>query len=278
MAIANNDVLNKNIMKQLNLSNASPSSEDLKEQAEINNALIKAGLPQNKLNSLLALVQDRLFCDANCQKNRTSEKLKKALDDAQNNLKTAPEQVENAEKNYYLYSKGTAGYRDYLFDKYSKNAEEMKEKSLKKHNEMDNEIKTLIAKYDAELVSQQRMEELLQLRINENKELKNKIDHIIGVVETNDRKVVYEQYEQGWLGTIKSILIFFYYILFIIYFIISDFFSAEKYKTLKGWLFVLWFMFFPFIINWLVVQLYAFKSYISHLYSNRPYKNVYEHI
>ena len=85
-------------MNQDNINSSEPS--DLKNQQDLDNALIDAGLPQNKLNGLVAMISDKLICDSACQAQRNGDSLKKKWDLAQNNLKLAPERVDIAEKNY----------------------------------------------------------------------------------------------------------------------------------------------------------------------------------
>ena len=78
-------------MAQTNINISSPA--DIKNQEIIDQALIDAGLPQNKLNGLVSMITDKLICDSACQKERNETTLKEKWDLAQNNLKDAPEQV-----------------------------------------------------------------------------------------------------------------------------------------------------------------------------------------
>jgi hypothetical protein len=266
-------------MSQTTIQNNFMSTEqDIQQQDAINNALISAGLPQNKLNGLISMAQDHLLCDSACQKERTSNKLKKIWDNAKINLRTAPEQVENAEKNYYIYDKGYAKYQDLLFDRYSKSAEEMKQSSIIKHDELVSKLKTLMKTYDAETIYSKRMNELLRLRKNENKQLKDDINNYIGTVQTNERKVDYENIDSSWISTIRTVLIYIYYFLFVLYFIISDYFITEKYKSIKVWIYIVCYLIFPYFLNWIVVQLYYIKNYIYHKFTMRSYKNAYKNI
>lgn len=269
------DLINMNVNSNLSNVDTNNSSDDIKQQAAINNALINAGLPQNKLNGLISMAKDRLLCNSECQKNRESASLKKIWENSKTNLKTAPEQVEIAEKNYYIFDKGVAQYKDLIFDRYSKTAEEMKQSSIKKHKILLDELNTLIASYDAGTIYSKRMHELLKVRREENKKLKNSIDDFIGTTQTDARKVDYENIESTWISTVRKGLKYIYYSLFVIYFLISDYFRTEKYKSKKVWLFIVLYIMFPFFLNWIIIQLYYLKKYIHHVFINRPFKNVY---
>jgi hypothetical protein len=177
-----NKIINSNLKNITNNTNA--STNDIKQQNAIDNALVKSGLPQNKLNALITMAQDHLLCDSACQKQRASGKLKQIWDDSETNLKTAPSQVEIAEKNYYIYDKGYPKYQDMLFDRYSKTAKDMKTSSIEKHKELVNELETQIKNYDDAYIYYKRMYDLLDLKFEENKLLKSKIDNYIGKVPT----------------------------------------------------------------------------------------------
>ncbi len=269
------DLINNNVNSNLNNNDLSNSSNELKQQAAINNALINAGLPQNKINGLIAMAKDNLLCNSDCQKERESSRLKKLWEASKTNLKTAPEQVEVAEKNYYIFNKGVAQYQDLLFDRYSKTAEEMRQSSIVKHTKLLNELNALITSYDAETIYSKRMHELLRIRKRENKKLRDSIDSFIGTTQTDARKVDYQNIETTWVTTVRKGLKYIYYSIFIIYFLISDYFRNEKYKDKTVWLLIVLYLIFPYFLNWIIIQLYYLKNYIHHVFTNRPFKNVY---
>jgi len=272
------DLLTKTInssMQKLDLGN---SPNDIKQQEALTNALIGAGLPENKLNGLISMAKDHLLCNKDCQKARESARLKKIWENSEHNLTTASVQVENAEKNYYTYDKGSWEYRNILFDRYSKTAEEMKQSSIVKHKTLLNELKILMTNYDAETIYSKRMYDLLRLRKKENKQLKEDIDTYIGTTQTSARKVDYENMETSWISTVRTVLTYIYYALFVLYILVSDYFSTKKYKDIMVWVMIVCYLIFPWLLNRIVVQFYHLKNYIHDLFTTRPYKNVYENL
>ena len=122
------------------------------------------------------------------------------------------------------------------------------------------------------------MHELLRLRKKENKKLRDSIDTYIGTTQTDARKVDYSNNETTWISTVGTVLKYLYYSLFVIYLLISDYFRTEKYKDKKAWLLIVCYLIFPYFLNWIIIQFYYLKDYIHHVFTTRPFKNVYQNI
>ena len=260
-------------MAQTNINNSSPA--DIQNQALIDQALIDAGLPQNKLNGLVSMINDKLICDSACQKERNETSLKKKWDLAQNNLTSAPEQVAETEKNYFIYTKGEKGYSDMMYERNIKIAQQFKMGSIAEHENNLNEIKILLDANNSNKDYNNRMTELLKIRKEEEKKLNSEIDKYISKVQTSGRKVVYEKSDINWVDANRSFLLFIYYTLFVYYLFVSDYFATSKYKDKKVWLIILAYFIFPHILNWITKKIFAIYDYIIYVFSNRKYKNVF---
>jgi hypothetical protein len=260
-------------MAQTNINLSSPA--DIKNQEIIDKALIDAGLPQNKLNGLVAMIMDKLICDSACQKERNENTLKKKLDLAQNNLKNAPDQVNQAEKNYYTVTKGQKAYTDMMYERNVKIAQQFKTGTIAQHENNLKEVKILLNTYISDKDYDNRLTELLKIRKEEEKELSSEIDKYISMVQTSGRKVVYEKSDMGWVNANRNFLLFLYYTLFVYYLFVSDYFATSKYKNIKVWLLILVYFIFPHLINWTTKKLFAIYDYIGYVFSNRKYKNVF---
>jgi len=247
-------------------SNNNLSVADIKNQEIIDNALISAGLPQNKLNGLVSMIKDKLICDSACQKERTAKELKENLDLAQNNVKNAPQELETAEKNYYLFTKGTSDYDNMVLNRNITSSKNFKEESIKQHNERMEEIKILKNQYDSDKIYTQRMNQLVKLKLYQENKIKDSIDTYKSKVQTNDRKVVYENKDMDWSEKIRFILKIVYYLLFIVYFIISDYFSSAKYKNIKLWGVILVYLLFPYTLDWHIKKVFELYNYIYYIF------------
>ena len=260
-------------MAQTNINFSSPA--DIKNQEIIDKALIDAGLPQNKLNGLVSMITDKLICDSACQKERNDNTLKQKWDLAQNNLKNAPDQVNQAEKNYYIVTKGQQAYTDMIYERNVKIAQQFKTGTIAEHENNLKELQILLNTYNSDKDYDNRLSELLKIKKEEEKELNSEIDKYISKVQTSGRKVVYEKSDISWVDANRSFLLFIYYILFVYYLFVSDYFATSKYKDVKVWLLILAYFIFPHLINWTTKKLFAIYDYISYVFSNRKYKNVF---
>lgn len=240
--------------------------QELKQQKQINKDLINSGLPQNRINGLISMVQNKILCDDKCQHKKKADDLKQKWDLAIKQYKDAPENVRVTEKNYYIFDKGIAEYRNMLYDRYSKTAEAFKKTALKKHKVVDNDINNLLISYDSGVTYLIRMNEYLNIRLEENKTLKREIDDYDALNQTNGRKVIYEDRGRDSLSIYRYIFIFIYFLILVIYIVFGRFLS-EGYKSWKTWIIIMVYILFPFyilnILVSLIVKLYLFITSIK---------------
>ena len=271
MSLNLKDTISNNINSLL--QNNMSSSGDLTQQELIDKTLIDAGLPQNKINSLIDLAKDRLTCDTDCQKKRQGALYKKEWELAKKNYKNAPEEIRRTEKNYYVYDKGYTAYKDMLFDRYAKTAAEFKQSSNQKYNAVSGEIQDMLANYDAGTAYLKRMNELYDIKLAEKTKLKRDIDDYIGNTQTSGRKVVYEDRARDWLTSFRTIMLYIYFLILIYYIVLGSFIPKQAYKQWKVWLLILAYILLPFyLLNWLVKLIFALYDYLK---SWRLPKNVY---
>lgn len=260
-------------MAQNNINFSTPT--DIKNQEIIDQALINAGLPQNKLNGLVSMITDKLICDSACQKERNETTLKKKWDLAQNNLKLAPGEVSETEKNYYIFKKGEKGYKDMIYERNIKIAQQLKKGAIDERENKFNDLKILLKTYNSDKDYNNRLTELLKIRKEEEEELISEIDKYTSKTQTSGRKVVYEKNDITLVDANRSFLLFVYYTLFVYYILVSDYFETSKYKDIKVWLIILAYFIFPHLINWITKKIFSFYDYIGYVFSNRRYKNVF---
>lgn len=266
------DTISENI-NSLMQQQRQQNNTQLQEQSIIDKTLIRAGLPENKLNGLIAMATDKLMCDSDCQRKRSLENYKQKWELAKKNYEHAPEDIKQAEKNYYVFDKGYSAYKDMLYDRYAKNAEEFKKSSNEKYRKVNNEILQFIDTYDTSTTYLKRMNELLRIKLRENEDLKRDIDDYLAKTQTSGRKVIYEDREREWLSTIRKIMLFFYFSLLVGYIILGNFIPNKLYKQWKVWLYIILYILFPFYILHRIVR---FAFYLVNLIQLR--KNVYIHL
>ena len=252
------------------------NTTSLQEQVFSDNNLINAGLPQNNLNSLIALAKEKLSCDSDCQQKRSAQDYKKQWELAKQQYKDAPEQIQLAEKNYYIYDKGYPAYKEMLYDRYSKTAEEFKKASNIKYKNNNEEMTVMIDSYDASTTYFKRMNELLNIKLTDNERLKSEIDQYNTRTQTDSRKVIYEDRERDWLNTVRKIILFFYFCCLILYIVIGKFIPNKEYLQWKIWVYIILYIIFPFFILDKIVSLFFYIfNYVKLL---NLIKNVYKHL
>jgi len=253
-----NDTISNNINKLLNNTmpnNTNLSSGDLLQQDLINKTLINAGLPQNKINDLIALTRDKLTCDPACQKKRKGDAYKQQWDLAKKNYAKAPEDIKQAEKNYYIYDKGYGAYKDMLYDRHAKTAAEFIKSAKQKHGDLQAELQDLLANYDAGSIYLKRMNELLKIKLAEKEDLAKKIDDYTGFTETNGRKVIYEDRERDTLTMYRQGLLYLFFAIILLYIIFGNFIPNKAYKKWQVWLVLSLFIIVPYFLLDRVVRM-----------------------
>lgn len=269
----NQDNMTQNILNQL--QNTIASSSNIKDQININQGLVDAGLPQNKINGLIEFAKDQLICDSYCQSNKKAQALKNNFNDAKLNLENAPEKVFEAEKDFYVYTEGEEVYNKMLFNKYYKEACDEKTAAIKRHKNFIKEIQILINNYEMDKINLDRMNELLRIRVKENDKLKKTIDTDKGIANTNDRKVYYESKEMEWLESMRKLFIYIIIFMTILYLIFSNFFKNKMYKNIKVWIIVSAFIIYFLSVNILSRVTFWIYDKIIYFYNNKAPRDVY---
>jgi hypothetical protein len=273
-----NDTISHSINSLMqNIGNGNgASSGDLQQQDLINKALISAGLPQNKLNDLIAQTKDKLMCNPECQKQRQGDAYKQKWDLAKKNYKAAPEEIRQAEKNYYIFDKGYGAYKDMLYDRYSKTAAEFKTASNKKHANVQAEIQELLDNYTAGTIYLKRMNEFLKIKLQEKEDLRHDIDAYTGFTETSGRKVIYENRERDSLTMYRQVITYLFFAFVLLFIVFGKFIPNKMYKQWPVWLLLALFLLLPyFLIDKLVKIIFALYNYLT---SWQLRKNVYTNI
>jgi hypothetical protein len=98
----------------------------------------------NKFNDLISQASDAILCNSECRKQREIDKLKQNYINAQENLASAPNQVQVAEKNYVTFTKGQTAYNDLLDKKLQEQAQIISDKFTENFEEDVKKIKTQI--------------------------------------------------------------------------------------------------------------------------------------
>ena len=208
--------------------------------------LSSMGLPENKMNSVVHSLNSKLNCDSKCQRRKKIDELRNKWESSKKNMETAPTQVEDAERNYYLYSEGEKKYKDKLLEKYSKNIELTQKKLMREHDKEMEELTEVIGDNQSQTIVINKLRELLDIKENKSEILRTRLDTDISKIETSQRRVIYEEKEVTWVGTVGWILLILYLMVLVIYIILR----WNKLR-LYGWLSVVLLIIYPFIVKYI---------------------------
>lgn len=270
----------KTVQNQLNTSSLNYSDEQLSnvQQQIQTNMQQMSGQDQTGLNAIYANLINQLTCDSDCQKRQQIDELRNTWKAAQSSQKNAPNVTIDAEKNYLIAYEGVDGYNNTMFKRYSGVAETAQKNATQSNKQVMKEIVALNSDYDAETKSLSQVKELLNIKLAENSRLLELVDTDIASVETNDRKVVYEDWAKEWLRVVNKALYWIYIVTALVFIYKSPFIQNSKWKTFTGWLLPIGLFIYPYLIYYIAAFILNVYKQIKWFMSNKAPKNVYSRL
>ena len=229
----------------------------------------------NIANRLSESTFNALMCDDACQRNKNIIQLNNNYEREKTKAISLPQDLSKAERDYIVYKDGEAVYNKTITDRFASTAEEYKKNSIKKQRAYMTDLAQTLKQYQSEKNIAVRAEELLVERQKEYERLNILYNKYERIVQTNERKVVYENKDMDWLFTWRRVMMFFYYTIIVAYLVYGDFFSKEQWKKFSVWIVLIIVGIIPFILNMIIKWLFIIKAYLSYLFSEMPHKDVY---
>lgn len=230
----------------------------------------KIQLATDQINQLIQNSMSSLTCGPDCQKMQTSSELKQKYIDAQNNILTAPYKLDEAEKNYIIFTQDIATYNADRIQDLKNKFNKLKTSMTTTFDEAITNVTLMTDVYDSLYTNYQNVDELYNKYLNENDKINKNIRNTKSDTITNDRKSYYEiqQYEilLQWYYIFRCI-----YVIFVIMFIISIMLIHNSYSFKYKIFILILFIIYPFVI---MHVLNYFIQFIQHIYSLFP-KNAY---
>ena len=227
----------------------------------------------NKFNSLLEQSQKAMLCGPDCQKQETAKTLQQKYLDAQTNILTAPNQLNEAAKKYYTFTQGVSGYNTYVEKDLQTKVTEIANALTQNFVNSIKAAKTINETYSSQLINSQYAQQLYTKYLDENKELSYNLNEDTTDIFTNDRKTYYEEQGNDNLDWWYKIFFRLYLILLVAY-IIFFFISSSNYSVVsKIFIFILLAL-YPFI----AVPIFLFLMRLYHRFTSVLPKNAYLNI
>jgi hypothetical protein len=190
----------------------------------------------------------------------------------------APIDVSRAEKNLYLYNKGEPGgetlYNNIIIDRFSKTAATFKENTVDRQQQFMAGLIQSIKQYQATGVFASQMKNLLKLRQAEQDDLKKKIDYYQTVLQTSERKVVYENDSKDNIYTYQRIMIFLYYAALVCFIIFGNFIPDRLYLKSSVWIILVIVAMIPLLLNLFIMWIFLLYDTVAYWFSELPHKDI----
>lgn len=156
---------------------------------------VKQNKSFQKLNQLLEKSAKQLTCGPDCQHDKKAERLKQNYQDAELNVDTAPAELEQARKKYYIFSKGEAYYDNFKEKELQTEAAKLTKEINNAWNEEIAKCDTLNAYYETELINKEHIDDLYTSFREKSEHLRSQLHDKRGDILTNQRKTYYENEE-----------------------------------------------------------------------------------
>ncbi len=141
------------------------------------------GAQLDKINNYIDTFNEHLstLCDAECRQNQYIKALYEEYTAAKNNLRAAPEEVQEAERNYYIAERGTTWYSNFKMSKATEQSDAIIAKIQSNLENIYNSINKDIDYYGSQLIYRSRLGDMmntqnskLQNALKEEKDLDSK--------------------------------------------------------------------------------------------------------
>lgn len=217
----------------------------------------------DKVNALIQQASDTIACDANCQKDKKSGDLKQIFLDAQSNVQNAPNKLNEAAKNYYVFTSGESGYNEYLDKDLSAKANKITTDIENNFYGNVSQVTKSINMLDGLSLNRQNIIDLLQTFEDENDKLSDEVEKTENKTLTNDRKMYYEEEGISGLTFYYNVMMFFYVSIVIVFCVLMI--TNQSIYNVRQKLFVLLFLvLYPYfssrVFNWILKTLEGIKN------------------
>jgi hypothetical protein len=212
-------------------------------------------------------------------RNKKAQALQRKWTDASNNYRDAPYELSYAEKKFYDYNNGDTGGEDVynltIIDRFANTAAELKKNSIEKQQEFMANLSQALKQYQAENLFAVRTGELLETRQKENADLIKKLEMYNRILQTSERKVIYEIKDSTSQYTYRRVMLFLYYAAIICYILFGNFIPDKLYINKSIWIILIIVSVIPIILNLVIKWVFIIGDVFMYWFGERPYKDVY---
>ena len=222
------------------------------------------------INDMVASVNNS--CDHDCLLAKQRSELKQRYLDAERNVIVAPQKLTQAEHDYFLNRDGPKKYREFLRNRYGKNAEQEIQKLKGEHKTIMNEINLGIMKIQSqnnELYNSSNYKNMLS---NTQSRIEDELQENERSATVSSRKIFYMEKQiqsfSWWFYLFRNL----YWICAVIWIKIGVIYY-RPFTTRSLVTFVL-IVAYPFFMVWLFVAAYSLVKYIVSMFPRDVYLSI----
>ena len=178
----------------------------------------------DKINDMINHAHKNIVCGTECKRKKKAYELKKIYNNAKNNNESAPEELEQAKKNYFVYTKGKDFYQSLKDKEYDDKRDSLISSYLKERTDKTLELNAIIDNYNIFDYYNKNVDDYLEDQINEYDELKSGKENTIGKSLTNDRRTYYSGLSNKNILKINNVIKILYIALLVLYSILILFY------------------------------------------------------
>ena len=198
-----------------------------------------------------------LKCDSECQRNEKEKLLYNDYLEAKQRVENAPQILEEAERNFYEFSKGTKAYSQLREKEFKADANANASKIVSSHNKLLEKTQNLINQYKTQQGFIDELDDAIDIYENNIASLSDKEHTEKNEQNIDNRLNYYKLQQEGTLLSINAYLRYVYYIVVLIFgavFIIIN----GKFSDYRLWSKFIALFLFPTVFSFLFEQ---YKNY-----------------
>lgn len=210
-------------------------------------------------------LQNVYNCDEECQRNKRTKSLFQDLENAKANKRDAPNELNEAERNYYTFTKGGAWFQNFKEDEEKEKANQLIRYLRKDFDEDIHKTNLLLDNYREKIKNQLHINELHKQYKTKYLNTKKQIDILENERNISNRKSKYETEDMTFYKALQSYSFWFTLVVFLSYIIYVI--GIKKYRNKKQYIFISFSLLL--ILSMTYISFY-FVRYYKGLFTYKP--------
>jgi hypothetical protein len=222
------------------------------------------------INEMVASVNNS--CDHDCLLAKQRSELRQRYLDAERNVRVAPEKLTQAEHDYFLNRDGPKKYREFLRNRYGKNADQEIQKLKDEHKMIMNEIDLGIMKIQSQNNEIYNSSNYKNMLTSTQSRIEDELQENERSAAVSSRKIFYMEKQiqsfSWWFYLFRNL----YWICAVIWVIIGVIYYRQfTTRSIATFVFI---VAYPFFMVWLFVAAYSFVKYVVSMFPRDVYLSI----